>query len=104
MTVRITMKEAIARDGDITAKVWYNTAGRKPPARPEHVWRVLNDADHPMTVDEIVHALYGVTVSPNHDPEVNRTRQQLYRLKQQDIVESQISTKGLALYWIKGRF
>lgn len=101
---RITMKEVIARDGDITKKVWFKTPRRKPPARPEHVWRVLNDADHPMTIDEIVYALYGVTVSPNHDPEVNRTRQQLYRLKCRGILDSQISTTGLAIYWIKGRF
>lgn len=104
MTTRITMGEVVARDGDITAKVWFNTPGRKPPARPEHVWRVLNDADHPMTVADIVHALYGATLSPTHDPEWNRTRQQLYRLKMEGIVDSQYSTSGLALYWIKGRF
>lgn len=101
---RITLKEAMARSGDITTKAWYNTPGKKPPARPEHVCMILNKADHPLTVMDIVHALYGVTVLPYHDPEWNRTRQQLYRLKQQGIVDSQISTSGLALYWIKGRF
>lgn len=104
MTVRIPMNEAIARSGDITTKAWFNTPGRKPPARPEHIYAVLDAADHPLTVADIVHAVYGVTVSPNHDREWNRTRQQLHRLKQQDLVESQFSTSGLALYWVKGRF
>ncbi len=100
----VTMKEATARDGDISKKVWFNTPGKKPPARPDHVYRVLEGADHPMLVSEIVHALYGVTVSPNHDPEWNRTRMQLYRLKCDGYLESQISTSGLVLYWVKGRF
>lgn len=100
----ITLKEANAREGDITTKVWFNTPGKKPLARPEHVWRVLDEADHPLTVMEIVHALYGATVLPDHAQEWNRTRTQLCRLKMQDIVDSRFSGDGHALYWIKGRF
>lgn len=100
----ITLKEATAREGDITTKVWYNTPGKKPLARPEHVWRVLDEADRPLTAEEIVHALYGVTVLPDHDGEWNRTRTQLCRLRAQGIIESRFSGEGRALYWIKGRF